>query len=173
MCICSRHSNGWSHFFGVFVVFSLFPSQRCKDFSICMCPTVTSEALRACFSCILDGAGSFMKTVPDYVEATERQLSSTPAQYQLMNVLSEHLPGYSSACQNPPLSFNSSETSHSDTIKMCARSFHSDEEHLTPILNYSLPSIPRQMFPLSSFAFAVVLFSLSRWRRLPSWRFAK
>ena len=49
--------------------------QICRDNTLCMCSFAGSPDLEACFDCILEGIGTFVDSIPHYIESLQHQTS--------------------------------------------------------------------------------------------------
>jgi len=47
----------------------------CRDNTLCMCSIARSPDLEACFDCILEGIGTFVDSIPHYIESLQHQTS--------------------------------------------------------------------------------------------------
>jgi hypothetical protein len=144
-----------------------------------MCNIARSPDLEACFDCILEGIGTFVDSIPHYIESLQYQTSgrsrrSWPTPFLFFCSRIKHMPVlvYTATCElqgqllrNQSIRLNHDESEAARRmITLCSV----DNSHrLADFTNSpSFHSDFYKLFPFFSFTLAIVLLLISRLRNL-------
>jgi len=134
----------------------------CRDNTLCMCSIARPPDLEACFDCILEGIGTFVDSIPHYIESLQHQTSVYTASCE--QVLEDQ-----SIILNP----NVSEAAR-QMISLCSVDNSRHSHQLAEFTNApsSFHSDFYKLFPIFSFTLAIVLLLIGRlhnltWKAIP------